>query len=62
MGIKIGMIGLGAFGSGFAELFMSQPQVDSMALCDMEEENIAKCMEKESWQKKKRPRKDKDIR
>ena len=34
MGIKLGMIGLGAFGAGFANLFMAHPDIDSIALCD----------------------------
>ncbi len=52
MGIKIGMIGLGAFGSGFADLFMSHPAVDSIALCDVDPERIKQFTEKASWQKK----------
>lgn len=52
MGISIGMVGLGNFGSGFADLFMAHPLVDRIALCDMEPERIRKFSEKESWQKK----------
>ncbi len=37
MGISIGMVGLGAFGSGFVDLFKSHPLVDRIAFCDIEE-------------------------
>lgn len=40
MGISLGMVGLGAFGSNFAELFKSHPLVDRIALCDREPERI----------------------
>jgi len=36
MGISIGMVGLGAFGSGFVDLFKSHPLVDRIAFCDIE--------------------------
>ncbi len=42
MGISIGLVGLGSFGSGFAPLFKSHPQVDRIGLCDTEPERIAK--------------------
>ncbi len=42
MGISLGLVGLGAFGSGFADLFKSHPLVDRIALCDREPERIAK--------------------
>ncbi len=40
MGISIGMVGLGAFGSGFVDLFKSHPLVDRIAFCDMEKDRV----------------------
>ncbi len=42
MGIKLGLVGLGAFGSAFAPLFASHPLVDSVILCDAEADKVAK--------------------
>ena len=42
MGIKLGLVGLGAFGSGFAPLFTSHPLVDSVILCDAEADKVEK--------------------
>jgi predicted dehydrogenase len=42
MGISIGLVGLGAFGSAFAPLFKNHPLVDRIGLCDNEPERIAK--------------------
>ena len=36
MGIKLGMVGLGRFGSNFVKLFKAHPLVDKIALCDCE--------------------------
>ncbi|MBR4673132.1 MAG: Gfo/Idh/MocA family oxidoreductase [Victivallales bacterium] len=36
MGIKLGMLGLGQFGSNFVKLFKAHPLVDKIALCDCE--------------------------
>ena len=52
MGISLGLVGLGAFGTEFADLFMSHPLVDRIALCDLEPERIAALAEKPSWGKK----------
>ena len=52
MGINIGMVGLGQFGVAFADMFMSHPLVDRIALCDREPERIAPFAQKESWQAK----------
>ncbi|HOF86856.1 MAG TPA: Gfo/Idh/MocA family oxidoreductase [Armatimonadota bacterium] len=41
MGISLGLVGLGAFGSAFAELFKSHPLVDRVALCDREAARVA---------------------
>ncbi|MCD6416413.1 MAG: Gfo/Idh/MocA family oxidoreductase [Planctomycetes bacterium] len=52
MGISIGLVGLGSFGSGFADLFKSHPAVDRVGLCDIEPERVARFAEKESWRDK----------
>jgi predicted dehydrogenase len=52
MGISLGLVGLGAFGSAFADLFMSHPLVDRVALCDLEPERIAAFAKKPSSQAK----------
>lgn len=36
MGISVGMVGLGAFGRHFVELFRDHPDVDRLALCDVD--------------------------
>jgi predicted dehydrogenase len=56
MGISLGLVGLGSFGSQFADLFMSHPLVDRIALCDREPERIARFADKPSWEKKFDPR------
>ncbi len=40
MGISIGLVGLGQFGSAFAPLFKAHPLVDRIALCDREADRI----------------------
>jgi predicted dehydrogenase len=40
MGICIGLVGLGSFGSAFAPLFKAHPLVDRIALCDREPERM----------------------
>ena len=52
MGISLGVVGLGAFGSSFAELFKSHPLVDRIALCDREKERVEAFAKKESFQDK----------
>ena len=56
MGISLGLVGLGSFGSSFADLFMSHPLVDRIALCDREPERIVRIAEQEHWQAKFHPR------
>ena len=56
MGISLGIVGLGAFGSSFADLFMSHPLVDRIALCDREPDRIARFADLEYWQGKFNPR------
>ncbi len=52
MGISLGIVGLGAFGSVFAELFMSHPLVDRIALCDREPARLAPFAESDLWRDK----------
>ena len=52
MGISLGLVGLGSFGSAFAELFKSHPLVDRVALCDREPERIERFAKQESFQDK----------
>src|SRR5688572_22523698 len=52
MGISLGLVGLGAFGRTFADLFMSHPLVDRVALCDREPERMVPFAQKESWRSK----------
>ena len=49
MGISLGLVGLGAFGKEFADLFMSHPLVDRIALCDREADRMAVFADKTSW-------------
>ncbi|OPZ83540.1 MAG: Glycosyl hydrolase family 109 protein 1 precursor [bacterium ADurb.Bin429] len=56
MGISLGLVGLGAFGSAFAELFKSHPLVDRVALCDREGERVAHFANKPSFQDKFSPK------
>ncbi|MFA6723888.1 MAG: Gfo/Idh/MocA family oxidoreductase, partial [Lentisphaeria bacterium] len=45
MGISLGLVGLGSFGSQFAKLFKAHPDVDRIALCDSEPEKVKKFLE-----------------
>ncbi len=45
MGISIGLVGLGSFGSTFAPLFKNHPLVDRVGLCDTEPEKVARFAE-----------------
>jgi predicted dehydrogenase len=56
MGISLGLVGLGEFGSAFAELFRSHPLVDRIALCDREQDRIARFANRASFQSKFHPR------
>ncbi len=40
MSISVGLIGLGFFGSCFADMFMSHPLVSRIALCDRDTETL----------------------
>ncbi|TFG71400.1 MAG: Gfo/Idh/MocA family oxidoreductase [Anaerolineales bacterium] len=52
MGISLGLVGLGSFGRQFADLFMSHPLVDRIALCDREPERMTDFAQKPGWQAK----------
>ena len=52
MGISLGLVGLGSFGSAFADLFRSHPLVDRIALCDREPERIERFATQEAWRSK----------
>jgi len=52
MGIGLGLVGLGSFGSAFAELFKSHPRVDRVALCDREAERIERFATRPSFRDK----------
>ena len=56
MGISIGLVGLGQFGKGFADLFQSHPGVDRVALCDREPERIQATAARRGWNRKLHPR------
>lgn len=56
MGISLGLVGLGAFGCSFADMFMSHPLVDRIALCDREPDRIARLAGQDHWQAKFDPR------
>ncbi len=45
MGISLGLVGLGSFGSAFAPLFKNHPLVDRIGLCDTEPEKVARFAE-----------------
>ncbi|MCD6365024.1 MAG: Gfo/Idh/MocA family oxidoreductase, partial [Planctomycetes bacterium] len=55
MGISIGMVGLGAFGKSFAELFKKHPLVDRIGLCDVERDRIDEFAKRQSWRDKFKP-------
>ena len=52
MGISIGLVGLGALGSAFADLFGSHPLVVRICLCDVESDRVQKFAGREDWQDK----------
>jgi len=56
VGISIGIIGLGSFGSSFVELFNAHPLVERIALCDREPERVAAFSNRPSLQNKLAPR------
>ena len=42
MGVSIGLVGCGAFGSHFMKLYRDHPDVDRFALCDIDPDKLAK--------------------
>ena len=56
MGISLGLVGLGSFGSCFADLFKSHPLVSRVALCDREPDRIKQFADKPEWKDKFNPR------
>ena len=56
MSISLALVGLGAFGSGFAKLFKAHPLVGRVGLCDREPERIAKFAEDPFFKDKFSPR------
>lgn len=56
MGVSIGLVGLGSFGSAFAPLFKSHPLVSRIALCDREPERIKKFADDPFFKDKFNPR------
>jgi predicted dehydrogenase len=52
MGISVGLVGLGQFGSRFADLFAAHPLVNRVALCDQDPARIEPFSRKSSWQGK----------
>lgn len=55
MGISLGLVGLGSFGSSFARLFKNHPLVDRIGLCDREPERVARFAEDASFKDKFTP-------
>ncbi len=55
MGISLGLVGLGSFGSAFAPLFNAHPLVDRIGLCDLEPERIEKFARREDFAAKLGP-------
>lgn len=56
MGIKLGLVGLGSFGTGFAPLFKAHPLVDAIAICDAEETKLTPWLEREDFKDKLNPK------
>jgi predicted dehydrogenase len=56
MGIRLGLVGLGAFGSAFAPLFKSHPGVDRIAFCDMNPKSLARFVNDPFYRDKFNPR------
>ena len=56
MGVSVGLVGLGMFGSGFADLFKRHPLVDRVGLCDTESERVQAFAARADWRDKFNPR------
>lgn len=55
MGIQLGLVGLGAFGSAFACLFKAHPLVDRILVCDREPERARRYADDPAFQDKLKP-------
>ena len=49
MSISLGLVGLGAFGTSFADLFHAHPAVSRVALCDREPDRIQAIIDREHF-------------
>jgi len=49
MSLSLGLVGLGSFGSAFADLFHAHPAVSRIALCDREPERIQAIVDREHF-------------
>ena len=56
MGISLGLVGLGAFGKAFADLFKKHPMVSRVGLCDREPERVARFADLDTWKDKFNPK------
>ena len=56
MGVSLGLVGLGSFGTQFADLFRSHPLVDRVALCDREADRIEAIAKRPGFDKKYDPK------
>ncbi len=56
MGVSLGLVGLGSFGSVFAPLFKSHPSVDRVAFCDLNPVSLAKFVDDPFYRDKFHPR------
>jgi predicted dehydrogenase len=56
MGISLGVVGLGSFGTPFAEFFNAHPLVDRIALCDHEPERVRRLADRPAFKRKFDPK------
>jgi predicted dehydrogenase len=56
MPISLGLVGLGAFGTAFADLYHAHPEVNRIALCDREPERIRAIVDREHFGEKFDPK------
>jgi len=49
MGVHIGMVGLGQFGTHFADLFRKHPRVSRISLCDADPDRVAAYAKRDDW-------------
>ena len=46
MGISVGIVGVGQFGQHFVQLFRDHPDVNRVAICDLNPDRLAACARK----------------